>query len=374
MLTKYVPFLSAGIQLLKGRIANRPFPWYVNLFITNKCNLRCPYCYIVTNRHGITGLSHKTLQEPTFQEIINNIDELYDLGTRYVCLLGGEPLIREDLPEIVAHIKKKNMLVGLNSNGVLLSQHLDVLKEVNRLTISLEGDEEMHDQDRGEGSYQEILKNIRICGENGINKIGIQMTVTGTTRDSWEHVVCLAKDIGATVLITEISNRPGEEAELENLSKEETASLWSRIYDLKKQGYPIENTYEAISNVIKYNDYIGPFNIIESYKKLPEKLREFVKANKCSQGRYNAFLDTDGTVYPCVSMFGIKGYNTKELTLSKSFEKMASNNSCSGSEENSDSCKCCRTFLNSQTSYLFSSFNPVTLGRLAYQALTKYRY
>lgn len=57
------------------------------------------------------------------------------MGTRYICLLGGEPLVRNDLPEIVDYILGKNMLVALNANGTIKGKNLEVLRRFLNVSI-----------------------------------------------------------------------------------------------------------------------------------------------------------------------------------------------------------------------------------------------
>lgn len=367
LMAEYSPFINAAASVVLGRLRKKPLLWYVTYFITNKCNLRCPYCYAVTNRIFNTGkLADKSnkLKEPTIDEIFKTIDDLYKIGTRYICLLGGEPLVRKDLKEIIGYIKSKKMMVALNTNGTLIDQNIEVLRMLNKLTISLEGDKEKHDKDRGAGTYEQIIRNIRLLKENNFKNFSIQMTVSTNTLSSWEHVLQLAKEVSCTVLITEVACRPGENLKEAGFSQAQLHLLWSRIYELKRNGYPIENSYEAISNVLKYSQHIGPFQIFSGSEMLPEPLKEFVKYHKCPMGKYSSFLDSDGTFYPCATLFGAKGYNIHELSTRKAYEAMSRD----------ESCKCCRMLLNYQINYLFSSLNPFTLFHLALLALKKYSY
>lgn len=363
--SNYATFVGAGMQLAHGRLTGAVFPWYVNFAITNKCNLRCPYCYIEIN--------DETKKDPSLDEIKRVLSDLYKLGTRYVCLLGGEPLFRKDLGEIVAFIRKnlKYMLIAVSTNGVLIDRHLDVIKNVNKLTISVEGDKERHDHDRfnekGEGSYDQIVKNLRLLKANNIDHFSIQTTVSVNTYNAWEHVVHLAKEVGCTVLITEVAPHPDDELKEANLSSKQLFDLWSRVEELKRQGYPIENSYESISNILKFNDYVGPYKIFYDYEKMPDLLKEMTGNSKtCSMGKYGLFLDTDGTFYRCATLFGVSNRrpNIYKTSLEEAYAQISSDNDC----------KSCRMSIACQINTLTSSFRPFTLGKLALQALTNYKF
>ncbi len=353
----FTPYINAALKVLTTRITKKPCLWYINYFITHKCNLKCPYCYVVTNQN-------KQIQDPSLDEIKKIINDLYKLGTRFICLLGGEPFIRKDLDQIIKYIKNKKMLVSINSNGTLLEQHIPALKQLNKICISLEGSKKDHDKDRGQGTYDKILNNLHILKKEKIKNISVQTTVSTNTLDSFLHVIELAKKIGFSVLITEIACQKNVKSKEADLSEEQLKTLWKQVYNYKKLGYPIENTYEAISNVIKYSSYIKPHQVFNNNDIVHPDLEKLFKKNKCSFGRYNAFLNYDGNMYPCPSLIEEKKYNIKEKSLNDAYTQMLAEYSCKG----------CRGFLYYQTNLLFSSLNPNTLLKLAVLALKNYNY
>jgi MoaA/NifB/PqqE/SkfB family radical SAM enzyme len=361
--SKYWSFLGAGVRLVYGRLTGTVFPWYVNYVITNKCNLRCPYCYIEIN--------DQTKKDPPLDEVKSTLESLYKMGTRYVCLIGGEPLVRKDLPEIVTFIRKnlKGMLITISTNGVLMDRHIDTLAQVNTLTVSLEGDRESHDSDRfnekGHGSYDQIVKNLHLLKRNNFKHFSIQTTVSTNTYNSWEHVVSLAKELDCSVLITEVAPHPDEELCEANLSTQQLYSLWTRVKELKVQGFPIENSFESINNTIKFNEYVGPYKIYYDYEDMPKELRDMGGNRGCSMGKYGLFLDTDGTFYRCATLFGTsKGPNFHDSSLEQAYSEIAADNKC----------KSCRMAIACQINTLTNSVNPLTLGKLAVETLTNYSF
>ncbi len=83
------------------------------------------------------------------------VDELHEMGAKWFGLSGGEPLIRKDVFEIIAHAKDLGMNVSLISNGYYVKGDiLDNLTKYEVMTaISLDGKEETNDLTRGKGSY-----------------------------------------------------------------------------------------------------------------------------------------------------------------------------------------------------------------------------
>ena len=88
-------------------------PRTVDLEITSHCNLRCKYCYFFDNPE----VSYHEL--PTV-EWLKFIDDLGQCAVMDVCLAGGEPFMREDLPELLEAVVKNRMRFSILSNGTLI--------------------------------------------------------------------------------------------------------------------------------------------------------------------------------------------------------------------------------------------------------------
>ena len=131
---------------LRAKYGKKAFPLLSDLFITTRCNSRCRYCYV---DKGI-----KSEDEMTTGQWIETIDSLIGLGCRMFNLMGGEPLLRQDFPEIMGHIVDRNILCDVNTNCYLVPEHLSTLVRASQIFTSLDGDEEAHDMNRGEGAFR----------------------------------------------------------------------------------------------------------------------------------------------------------------------------------------------------------------------------
>ncbi len=109
----------------------------LRLSVTDRCNLRCQYCmpeadYVWLPREDI-------LQ---FEEIEQLVDVFLDLGVDKVRLTGGEPLLRRDLPDLVASLARRERIrdLAMTTNGVLLAaQAADLARAgLHRVTVSLD--------------------------------------------------------------------------------------------------------------------------------------------------------------------------------------------------------------------------------------------
>jgi SynChlorMet cassette radical SAM/SPASM protein ScmE len=149
-------------------------PRTVDLEITSRCNLRCRYCYFFDNLH----VSYTEL--PT-DEWLKFIDELGQCSVMDVCLAGGEPFIREDLPELIKAIVKNRMRFSILSNGTLIDDDIAVfIKKTNRcdyVQVSIDGScSEVHETGRGKGSFEKAVKGLKTLQKHDI-PVTVRVTI-----------------------------------------------------------------------------------------------------------------------------------------------------------------------------------------------------
>lgn len=157
----------------------RPFDFFVQLHLTERCNLRCKHCYQ-------TG---KSMDEMTFSEIKEAVTEISDTlaewesvyGIRYsksFNVTGGEPFLRNDIFDVIREIKDQGFGLYLLTNGFFVDdKKAKALSDlnVNGVQVSIEGPEEVHDSIRGKGSYSVSMKGVRYLLDAGLN---VTMNVT----------------------------------------------------------------------------------------------------------------------------------------------------------------------------------------------------
>jgi GTP 3',8-cyclase len=109
----------------------------LRLSVTDRCNLRCTYCmpepdYVWLPRESIL----------TFEEIERIVDAFTHAGVDRVRITGGEPLLRRDLPDLIARLAAQPAIedLALTTNGVLLASQASRLRNagLHRITVSLD--------------------------------------------------------------------------------------------------------------------------------------------------------------------------------------------------------------------------------------------
>lgn len=157
---------------------------------TRSCNLKCVHCYSSSENKKYEG-------ELTTKEAKAFIGGLGEFKVPVILFSGGEPLIREDLFELVEHACKYNIRSTISTNGTLISRNIAMkLKQTGMgyVGISLDGIGSKHDEFRGvKGSFNKALDGIRNCLETG-QKVGLRFTINRHTYDQLGDIFRLVKE------------------------------------------------------------------------------------------------------------------------------------------------------------------------------------
>ncbi len=141
---------------------------------TNRCNLNCLHCYS-------SSTADRSNDELSTAEAKQLLSGLAEVNCPAILFTGGEPLLRDDLFELLAEAGRLGLQTVISSNGTLIdSATADKLAEVgvNYVGISIDGDQEFHDQFRQvRGSFKAALEGIESCKKTGI-KTGLRFTIT----------------------------------------------------------------------------------------------------------------------------------------------------------------------------------------------------
>lgn len=180
--------LSTAAALFKAKVFKRKTPCLIGWAITDRCNRQCSYCACWQGRYRELSTKH----------VFKVVDELARMGTVMISLTGGEPLLREDIGEIIEYLHSKRIKIKLNSNGALVEQKIALLKDLSVLNLSLEGPEEIHDSIRGTGSYKEVVRAVRSAKESRIN-VDFTTVVTKLNFNCIDFILEKVREFGCKV-------------------------------------------------------------------------------------------------------------------------------------------------------------------------------
>jgi cyclic pyranopterin phosphate synthase len=159
-----------------GRVHNN-----LRVSVTDRCNIRCVYCM----PEAVTFLPRESLL--TFEEIARVVRVATTLGIDKVRLTGGEPLVRRDLPKLVAMIAETPGIkdVGLTTNGILLAPMARALWDagLRRINVSLDtmDPDRFRELTRRTG-FEEVIKGILAAKDAGFDPVKVNaVAIKGVT-------------------------------------------------------------------------------------------------------------------------------------------------------------------------------------------------
>jgi len=303
---KYISYI---LEITKGHIAHKNIPILVTLCLTTRCNLKCIYCYADCNE--------RNQKEFTTSEILNLIDELAEMGTKYISLNGGEALLRDDIEIIINKIKEKHILCHLSTNGVLVKKNIQALKKIDSIAISIDGDRESNDSNRGKGTYDKIIDGFECLSENNI-KFHTHTVLTKNNKNALDEMMPLARKYGFKA---QFSSLRGEDSPNKTivLEDDKLKKIISKILEYKKNRYPVFFSYDSYKNLLEW-----PFSYNKStvFDTLPDDYKPI----PCYIKRFSCHIEANGLVYPCIVLVNkFRALNLLEVGFKKAWENLATN-------------------------------------------------
>jgi cyclic pyranopterin phosphate synthase len=173
----------------------------LRISITNRCNVKCFYCH----HDGIVPQDY----EMTSKEIERIVRVAKEIGIEKIRLSGGEPLIREDIVEIVSKISSVGFRdISLTTNGVLLEKYAEELYKVGLTRVNVSFDTLNPETYRfiTKRNYMELAKNgIKKAVNVGLNPVKVNMVVMKgiNDREIWD-MFRFCRDTGAVLQLIEL--------------------------------------------------------------------------------------------------------------------------------------------------------------------------
>lgn len=284
--------INIGKSILKGYLGKK-IPLSVNIAVTNRCNYRCYYC----------GIPKRKQKEMTTQEIFSLIDQLKDLGCYRIGLTGGEPLTRKDIGEIINYIKKKRIFSTLVTNGALLKNNINKIKNIGAIALSLHGPKEIHDKQIQTGAYDKLIEGIKVAKENKIRVWNLTV-LTKYNIDHIDFILQKSKELDFNVLFQPVFDY--------------SLSGNRNLKDILPDEQKFKSVIKKLIQEKKINKRImcskSCFNYLYNWPEL--------KKLKCWAGKLFIYIDVNGDVYPCFGMIGrIKPRNFLEEGLKNAIKK-----------------------------------------------------
>ena len=274
----------------------------LRISVTDRCNFRCTYCMPrEVFDSGYKFLPHEAIL--SFEEIARLARIFVGLGVEKIRLTGGEPLVRRDVPRLIAMLQGLNVEITLTTNGSLLAKQAQALARagLNRVTVSLDSldDATFRRMNDADFPVAKVIEGIDAATAAGLEPIKINMVVRRGVNDDgilamaerWRgsgHIVRFIEfmDVGSTngwrmddvVPSAEVVRRISERWKLEPVGANyagEVAERW------------------------RYADGGGEIGVISSVTQ--------AFCSTCTRMR----LSTEGSLYTC--LFAQSGHDLKSL-------------------------------------------------------------
>ena len=237
--------------------------------VTDRCNFRCPYCMPAE----IYGERYEFLPRNdllTFEEIARVALLSTQLGVKKVRLTGGEPLVRQDVVELVSMIANLDGIedFAMTTNAYLLSGMAESLKKagLQRITVSLDSiDDEVFRKMNGRGfGTAKVIDGIAAAKEAGLDPIKINAVVQkGINDNTLVELAGWCRDNGYTPRFIEYMDvgTLNDWKLDEVLPAADIVGIIGKEFPIK----PIESSYRGeVAKRYSYDDGKGEFGVISS--------------------------------------------------------------------------------------------------------------
>jgi len=159
------PIHDLNLEFIHPFSSKPSAPYRMDLAITYRCNNDCSHCYNARSRD---------YPELTIKNWFHILDLLWEIGIPHVVFTGGEPTLRDDLPELIAHAEHNGQITGINTNGRRLSDRNYVDSLVNagldHVQITLEShNPDIHDaMVNARGAWKQTVAGIQNALETSL--------------------------------------------------------------------------------------------------------------------------------------------------------------------------------------------------------------
>lgn len=254
--------------------------------VTNRCNLRCSYC-------NFPFLDPRDLPLESVDRIFGR---LRSLGVARLGLVGGEPLLRRDLSDIVRLARARRFFVSVNTNLLRYDRFASTLGQADLVFTSLDGSKVAHRRSRGLRSYDGVLEAVGDLVSRGVPVIAICVITDPDPREA-DALLETADRIGFQMhfqprcVDAEIVREP--EAPAENARMR---ALFAELAERKKSGAPIASSSGYLGYLSRWPDFGVP--------------AVHDPGERCAAGRGFLFVDPQGRAYPCAYTKGkVEGFD-----------------------------------------------------------------
>ncbi len=266
------------LRAIAKALLSTKHPFLVHIIPTRRCNLACTYC------NEFDDFS----QPVALEEMKKRLDILADMGTSIITISGGEPLLHQELDELIRHIRRRGMIAGMITNGFLLTK--ERIEQLNRaglehLQISI--DNTMPDE-VSKKSLKTLDQKLELLAEYAYFQVNINSVLGSGVKDPEDalKIAHRAVDLGLTSTVGIIHDHDGQ---LKPLGPREI-EIFEEIMTLSKRSFSRFNEFQH--NVARGKEHNW----------------------RCRSGSRYLYICEDGLVHWCSQQRGYPGIPLSQYT------------------------------------------------------------
>ena len=288
--------------------------------LTKQCNLYCEHCYAGADCDAAPG-------ELSTAEGKALLDDLAEYGVPVVLFSGGEPLVRDDLTDLVAYAADIGLRPVLSTNGTMITpEKARALRDagLKYAGVSVDGMPERNDRFRGqEGAFDAAVRGIEACLDAGL-KTGLRYTITERNAEDLEAVVDLLHDVGVDRFCFYHLDYGGRGSEIRDVDLDPAAkrAAVETLCDLTREYHAAGDEIETLL----VGNYVDAAYLVEyAADRLDEatatRIHRYLQRNGGDPaGERVADIDYEGNVHPTQFWQGYTLGNVRERPFSEIWE------------------------------------------------------
>ena len=275
---------------------------HYHLVLTTKCNSKCRYCYGKSMKEE-NDLCEKFCFDFSSDSREIDVDKLKKFIEKdkeaVIEFYGGEPLLK--INKIKEIINKIDVPFRMQTNGKLLDKiPIEYLKKIGKILVSIDGNKEKTDCNRGKGSYDKVISNIKKIRKDGYKgEIAARMCISGFS-DIYEQVKHLI-DLGL----------------FDSIHWQLDAGFYKCDYDFDKFSKFVDEYNKEITKLIDYwvdEMKKGKVLMLYPFVGIMDSLLKGEKSGlRCGAGYAGYAIGCDGKIYACPITTSIKDFEAGTL-------------------------------------------------------------
>jgi uncharacterized protein len=276
---------------------------FFHVVLTTECNLQCRYCFGESIKDFDEDFADFDLDYALPRKINYDFALLAKFCSKDPeCVLtfyGGEPLLcTEAIKRIMDLAEPRHFMI--QTNGLLLDKlEPEYVNRFHTILVSLDGEEALTNYYRGNNTFRKVFNNVKLIVQNGFRgELIARMTVMEQT-DIYKQVTWL------------IGN---SEFPFSSVHWQLNAGFWAKDYARRNfTSWSTESYVPGVEQLVRFwvNHMEEKGSVLRLYPLLGvavSLLRKEASLLRCGGGWINYAIQTDGTIIPCPTMWGMKNF------------------------------------------------------------------